>query len=481
MSARSVVFGLLAGLVLAGAPARAQLVLDTDVATRWAIEGGGALSTLRLLDEDAHLVDSPSTGMLFRLGSQVVPVSLSDGRETLLGRSNLTLSMGFQFAKLLIVADTTRLSNDLFPHSKSYEIAAREQVLVAVPITLTPDISLTPAMRYDLQEIENGRIDDGDTLNLTYLMRARLGPLSGIVLFGKDWAPTFQLGFSPFLFLDLIAPDLGALLLAGLGNPEVLFHRYQPGHSPYRLIASAAPLEDNYGLKWETPDFLIPRGIASATVLAAPLASGLTWRRLEVTWNQTIKLLDFRLLGAMSSNNCLMLMCNPLAGFMWIFGFGAPGATVLVLNASGFAVNMDDAPRWGFSASVRLQLISNNKRLKSDAKVNPLLLLHEGESERVNLYLEGRVSRNDFASLRGLPFPDVTTFGVWFGSENLEFDPRTPGIARAQRDALNELLDDNPNFRPDERRKESWQGLQTELRHPVPGTEKPRKPDQRFY
>lgn len=461
---RALLIALLAfGAVVLPRAARAD-ALDPEAAKDWVFQAG-SLSTLRLLEEDAHLYEHPSGGMIIRLGSQVRPVKFTDGADSLFSRMNFTLGMGFRWAKLLIMADALRLSPDFFQHSKSFEHANRTDVLLALPITINEHFALTPAFRYQSLERDGKGVDSDQ--DLRFLLRAKLGGLR-VQAMQEQSGVTLQSSFSPFEFVGLFSGELGDSLLARFGNPELLYQHYERGSTPYSLTPLNAPGEDNYGLRWELADF-VPRNVVSASLLARAGSGGVDWRRAEVSVHQVFKLLDFRLIGAMSSNNCLKVICNPLAAFSPLLGIGAPGATLLLLNASAFALNMDDASRVGFTAGARLQFISNNKRLASADRVNPYVLFYEGEeTERVNFYIEARVARNDFHSLRGLPLADDLTFGLWFGSEVMDLDPTSPGIARSQRDALNEILDENPDFVPDRDRSSRLGHLSKALRHPVP-------------
>lgn len=445
--------------------------LDPEAAKDWVFQAG-SLSTLRLLDEDAHLFEHPTGGMIMRIGSQVRPVTFTDGTDTLISRMNFTLGMGFRWAKLLIMADALRLSPDFFGHSASIEHANRTDVLLALPITINEHFALTPAFRYQSLERDDKGIEPDQPMR--FLLRAKLGGLR-VQAMQEESGVTLQSSFSPFEFVGVFSGELGESLMAAFGNPELLYQHYERGSMPYSLTPLNAPGEDNYGLRWELSD-VVPRNLMSASLLARAGSGGVGWRRAEVSVHQVFKLLDFRLIGAMSSNNCFKQICNPLAAFSPLLAIGSPGATLLLLNASAFALNMDDTPRIGFTAGARLQFISNNKRLTRSARdrMSDYVLFYEGEeAERVSFYMEARVARNDFHSLRGLPLADDVTFGLWFGSEDLDFDPASPGIARSQRDALNEILDENPDFERDRARASRLGHLSRELRHPLPEAPSP--------
>lgn len=380
--------------ILTFAPLSAAEPLSREQALSLARNMSGSLSALRLLEEDAPLFESDSPVSMFRLGGQTHSMQLADGKSEFLGRYNFVLGLGVSWVKFLILTDTVQLSAIPFPSSS----AGISSIGLAVPITPHRLFSVTPM-------VHGTTLQTGDLGLENLIVRARLAGVRAQLGFDEAERATVQTAFSPFELIGAFSGELGDTLLAMLGHPELRFARYAPGQTPYSLLPAFTPGEDNYGAQWDSADLLGDFGRLSVGGDVVPTKKGIDWRRVELGYG----------LG-------IALARNP------------EGGTVLSFNTQGFALRMDDQPRAGFVASARLTWLQAREppeqtdrpeQSSCDVWSCAALLLTSNNGGSFGYFVELRVARNDFFSLRGVPLADATTVGLWFGNQSLD-----AGLAR---------------------------------------------------
>lgn len=436
-------------LLTVTSPAHAAAIAAQS-AVGWVTRASTTIGPMRMLEADAYLYEAPTGGMIVRLGSQFtgVDVQTSSGlRPELLSRKNFALALGGEHAKLLLIADQVDVSPSFSGGSNSLQLAKKTSGLVGLPLTFGENIVVHPALEYAGTR-EEGAAQVTQTVGLLrlriYGFHLQLGRS-----FDAPGVGSVISAYSPLEFLQAVRPATAGALQRRIGTPELLLERYDKGGSPYSLNPATTIAGNDYGVRWTLPPMAAATLSAEATMGNHNGAT--SWKRAETHLSIVLPLLDHRLVGGLTSHSPLKSLIPLMPIVSEALGIWSPGATVLTLTGKAFAMNMDDQARVGFIARARLSSFSNNKRLNEAGRgaMNEVSLWYEGEqAERVHFYFDFVMSRNDLYSLHALPIPDVTTFGVFFGSEDLDLDPSYPQHARTEHATLNHYLDADPYYAP---------------------------------